>query len=277
MPRKPQVRFHTASRQYYVHIAGKQYYLGSEKNSAEALGARLIADHLAGQQAQLQNRVVAGDQPELLFINQLVLLYTDYRRERYSVKDGRVSSQRAMDKAALDMLLQYYKHVPAAKFGPVELERLQEALADRGKLSRSTINKYIGCIRCMFRWAVRRKLVPADTYHYLTAVPGLRFGQTRAPETDPVKPVPEKDFRNTLRYLPKTVARMALLQYLTGMRPMEVCLMRPRDIDMTDTVWSITNCSQCVRTPICDSRQGVVRTNRESPGFPPASVSPTRC
>lgn len=41
----------------------------------------------------------------------------------------------------------------------------------------------------------------------------------------------------TLPHLPEIVADMVRLQRLTGMRPAEVCLMRPVDIDTSNDVW----------------------------------------
>lgn len=38
-------------------------------------------------------------------------------------------------------------------------------------------------------------------------------------------------------HLPEVVADMVRLQHLTGMRPAEVCLIRPMDLDRSDDVW----------------------------------------
>lgn len=66
---------------------------------------------------------------------------------------------------------------------------------------------------------------------------GLRRGRTDARETKPVPPVPDAIVDATMRHLPEVVADMVRLQRYTGMRPAEVCIMRPMDLDRSDSVW----------------------------------------
>jgi integrase len=65
----------------------------------------------------------------------------------------------------------------------------------------------------------------------------LQRGRTEARETEPVKPVSDRDFEATLPHLPEVVGDMARVQRLTGCRPGEVCAMRPKDIDRTGNPW----------------------------------------
>lgn len=80
-------------------------------------------------------------------------------------------------------------------------------------------------------------MVPAATYQALTVVPGLLRGRTEARETAPVWPVDDSVVDATLPYLPAVVADMVRLQRLTGMRPAEVCIVRPCDLDRSGDVW----------------------------------------
>lgn len=238
MPRKPQVRLHAATGQFYVHIAGKRIYLGREKSSAEAQGTQLIADHLAGRQVHPGSAVVAKERSQPLFVNHLVLRYLDeFVDIRYQSKRGKLSSQVAVIKAANDVLLKYYGHTLADRFDARSLRDLQSQLVREGKLSRSTVNRYIGCVKRLFKWAESAGLVEKNTHAHLNTLEGLRKGLTKARETEKILPVPEKDLRQTIPYLPKVVAQMVRLQYWTGMRPMEICLLRPCDISMKDPVW----------------------------------------
>jgi integrase len=89
----------------------------------------------------------------------------------------------------------------------------------------------------MFKWGAARKLIPVAIYQELTTVEGLRTGRTAAPETEPVKPVPESFVEATLPCLLPQVRAMVQLQLLSGMRPGEVVIMRTIDIDTAGKVW----------------------------------------
>jgi integrase len=71
----------------------------------------------------------------------------------------------------------------------------------------------------------------------LKALAGLKKGRTQARETRPVECVEDSVVEATLPHLPTIVADMVRLQRLTGMRPGEVCSLRPCDVNKTDDVW----------------------------------------
>jgi integrase len=71
----------------------------------------------------------------------------------------------------------------------------------------------------------------------LSAVRGLRAGRTEARETKPVTPVPDAHIEAIKDHVAPIVWDMVQVQLLTGMRPGEVVLMRPLDIDTTGVVW----------------------------------------
>ena len=52
-----------------------------------------------------------------------------------------------------------------------------------------------------------------------------------APETAPIQPVSDEHVDQVLPYLPEVVRDMVQLQRLTGMRPGELVIMRPADVD----------------------------------------------
>lgn len=87
----------------------------------------------------------------------------------------------------------------------------------------------------MVKWACFRELIPADSYHKLECVEGLRKGKGR--NLEPVKPVSVPDILATLPFLPEQVRSMVQVQYLCGMRPGEVCGMRSAWVDATSPVW----------------------------------------
>jgi integrase len=89
----------------------------------------------------------------------------------------------------------------------------------------------------MFKWGVEQEMVPPSILLGLQAVKGLQKGRSGARESEPVKPVSRTFVDAVLPYLRPQVAAMVQLQSLTGMRPGEVVIMRPIDIDTTGKVW----------------------------------------
>ena len=81
------------------------------------------------------------------------------------------------------------------------------------------------------------QLLRVEVHQALAVVPGLHRGRTAARETDPVVPVDDLTVDATLAHLHDVVADMVRLQRLTGMRPAELCLLRPCDVDRSNEVW----------------------------------------
>jgi integrase len=98
-------------------------------------------------------------------------------------------------------------------------------------MCRGTINKHVGRIRRMFRWATAEEMLPASVHQALAALPGLQRGRTAAREPEPIQPVSDEVVEATLPFLPVVVADMVRFQRLTGCRPEEVCMIRPCDVD----------------------------------------------
>jgi integrase len=104
--------------------------------------------------------------------------------------------------------------------------------------SRPMVNANVGRLRRMFKWAASEQLVNESVWRQLSTVEGLRRGKSQARETKPIEPVADATVDATLPKLSPVVADMVRLQRLTGMRPGEVCLLRPDDLDRSADVWS---------------------------------------
>lgn len=140
-------------------------------------------------------------------------------------------------KDALRPLRQLYGQTRACDFGPKALKALRQHLVEQGAWSRPVINRNVGRIKRLFKWAVAEELVPPSQYHGLQALRGLEFGRTKARETEPVKPVPDAWVDAVLPYVAPEIAAMIELQRLTGMRAGEVVVMRQSDIDTSGDIW----------------------------------------
>jgi integrase len=140
---------------------------------------------------------------------------------------------------ALRVLRRLYGETLAWDFGPVALQTVREAMIKEG-WSRPYVNRQTGRVKRCFKWAASQELVPPSVFHGLQAVDGLRKRKTGAPETDPVKPVPEEWVKSTLDCVSRQVGGMIRLQWATGMRPGEAVIMRGCDLDTSGKVWVYT-------------------------------------
>ena len=170
-------------------------------------------------------------------INELISgLLARQPKEYYRRLDGTPTQEVDNIRLALRRLRQLYGHTDASAFDSLALETLRETMIRDG-LCRGRINKDVGRIKRLFKWASAKKLVPATTFQELLSVAGLRAGRSGAKETDPVQPVAEEVVEATLPHLMPPVRALVQLQRYTGMRPGEVVIMRGIDLEMVSKVW----------------------------------------
>jgi integrase len=137
---------------------------------------------------------------------------------------------------AVRPLKEKYSHTDAAKFGPLELKAVRECFVAAGHC-RSHVNANVRRLVRVFRWGVSESLLDPSVAQALAMVPGLTRGRTTAPEGKKVKPVSAEIVEATLPYLSATVRAIVRVQLLTGMRPGEVLVMRPSEIDCSEEIW----------------------------------------
>lgn len=237
-PRIPSYCNHRAVGQAYTRVKGRLIYLGAYGTEASRQAyAAVVADVLAGREvgpiSKARGAATAG--PRKLSVRELADRYVAFAKGYY-VKGGQVTNEAAMVKGALDRVVALFGEQPAEAFGPVALKTVRDAMIAAG-LARSTINQNVGRIRRAFKHAASDELIPATVPAALETVAGLRAGRTAAREPAPVLPVPDDAVDATLSNLPQVVADMVRLQRLTGMRPGEVCSLRPCDVDRSAMPW----------------------------------------
>ena len=231
----PAYRLHKPSGQARVIIQGRHVYLGSygspeSREKYARVIAELATDHGSNGHSSSSTRCSAA-----ILINELILAYWQFAK-RYYVKDGEPTKELTCMREALLPLRQLYGSTPADQFGPKSLAAVRQQMVDSG-LSRGVVNRRIGRIKRVFKWAVAEELIPPSAHHGLQTVVGLRYGRTEARETEPIKPVPNEHVDAVLPFLPPQISAMIQLQRYTGMRPGEVVKMRACDIDMSGEVW----------------------------------------
>jgi integrase len=221
-----------------VRIGGKDFYLGRYgSKQARAAYARLIGEVEAVGQEAVKAVHAAIAEPTGPTVAETCLAFVDYAEATYR-KNGRLTSTCSTFRTPVRVLRELYGSTPAKDFSPVALESVRSAFVKLG-LSRGVANTYAGHVRRIFRWAVGRNLVPVSVVQALECLDPIRAGRTDARECGPVLPVDDATIEATLPYLSPVVKSMVRLQRLTGMRPGEVCSIRPCDIDRTDRdVWT---------------------------------------
>lgn len=226
----PKYRKHRASGQAVVTLSGRDHYLGPHGTKASReLYDRLIAEWLQ------HHRQPAVECAESITVVELCARYLRFAQGYYQ-KDGRCTKVTPGVKACIKYLRDWYGREPVTAFGPLALKAVRQRMVEDG-LSRRYINDHVARIKRMFKWAVAEELTPPATYQALLAVPGLARGRSLARETAPIMPVDDATVNATISRLPEVVGDMVQLQRLTGMRPAEVCIVRPCDIDRSNDVW----------------------------------------
>lgn len=232
MPKRvPSYRHHRPSGQAVVTINGRDFYLGPwDTDLSRAEYDRITGEWLAnGRSLSIREKF-----PDLR-ICELVVAYLDFAKGYY-VNDGRPSKEYVSMREAAKPLGELYSRTTVADFGPLALKAIRQRWVEQG-LCRTHINQRINRIRRIFKWGVENELVPATVLHALQALVPLKRGRTEARESEPVTPVPDEHVDAVLPNVSRQVATMIELQRLTGMRPGEVVVMRPCDVDREDEVW----------------------------------------
>jgi integrase len=231
--RVPGLQHHKASGQAKVRLRGRDVYLGKWGSpEADAEYRRVVGEYLINGQAPPPPTQPAAE----LSVNELAAAFMRFAETHY-VKNGRLTDEYACYKSALRPLKALYGLTPISQFGPVALKAVRQRMIESG-WTRRTINNSIIRLRHMFKWGVENELVSPLTLQALQAVQGLQAGRCAAPDPDPVEPVSEAAVEATLAHLSPVVQAMIRLQLLTGMRPGEVCLLRPCDLTMQmDGIW----------------------------------------
>jgi integrase len=234
----PSYRLHKPSGRAVVtlRIAGggrRDVYLGAyDSPESRREYARVVAE-LAAAPIPEQVATPAALDPT---VDELLLAFWRHAEAHYRRADGTPTNEISEYRQAFRQVRALYGSGPAREFGPLALKAVRQRMVAAG-WSRRLVNARVGRVRRAFKWAASEELVPAAVPQALTTVGGLQRGRTAAPEREPVVPVDPGVVRATLPFLRPPVRGMVEVQLLTGMRPGEVCRLRPCDIDAAGDVW----------------------------------------
>lgn len=247
----PSLRFHI-SGQAVCEIGGVSYYLGKH-GSPESLAryailvkeyqqnGLIVPDNVTS--ASLQE-MTAGFFVPVEKVSQasepiLVKHLTASFREHARVKYAKTKAEFARLRGVCDDLDRIAGGVLVADFGPRLLKKVRQAWIDDTKRPkcRRYINTLTNAAIRVFQWGVEDELATVEVWTRLRSIEPLKEGQTTANENAPVRPVDIEVVRRTVKELSPIVKAMVRIQVATGMRPSELCSMRPCDIDRSGAEW----------------------------------------
>jgi integrase len=228
--RTPKLRHHKATGQAYA-VLNKKYIFFGLYGTPEATQKyhQTIAEWLAAGKH-------VGQSPDDITINEIIARFWKYAQGYYVRPDGTPTYEINNFRQALRPLQVLYGATRAAEFGPRALAAVRHKMV-QAAWCRSNINKMVGRIKLMFRWAAEKELIAASVYHGLQTVRGLPKGRSEAKETTPVGPAPQEYIYAVEPYVSRQVWALIQLQLLTGARSGELVIMRPCDIDMSGNIW----------------------------------------
>ena len=247
----PQMRAHL-SGQGFVRINDRNIYLG-KYGSPESLARYtvLIAEYQANQLSLPKDfDVRAIDERAGLLLAREVELPPEHQadspilmrhltaayRDHSTVTYANSKSELARILALCDELDEHDGSLPANEYGPRALQQQRQRWVDSGK-ARRYCNRLTNLVIRMYRWSVSQELVTESAWSRLRSLDALRIGQTKAKETKAIQPVSLEIVRATIKELPPVIRAMIRIHVATGMRPSELCNLRPCDIDRTGVEW----------------------------------------
>lgn len=226
----PKYRLQKRSGQAIVTLNGRDYLLGPHGTDV----SRRQYDRLIAEWLDRGRQPVVAESASLT-IAELAARYLTFAEGHY-VRDGKPSTEVIKLKSALKPLLSLYLDLDATEFAPAQLKVVRADMV-KGGWSRNYTNSQVGVLVRMFKWSAVEGLLPPEIHAALSLLEGLRRGRTEAPETEKVRPVDDAVVTATLPHLSPVVRAMIGLQQATAMRPGELVILRPCDIDRSSDVW----------------------------------------
>ncbi len=186
--------------------------------------------------AELRPGGVLSGAATTLAVSEVILAYWKHAQAYYRSDDGTPTGEVQAIRYSLKPLRALYGHTPAADFGPKSLAAVRDHMIGLG-WCRMLINRRIGKIKRVFKWAVSQELIPPAVFEGLRTVDGLRAGRSAAREKPPVVAVATEVVEKTLPRLPRTARAIIELMRHTGMRPGEACRLSLAELDRSGAVW----------------------------------------
>jgi integrase len=186
-----------------------------------------------------QDRVKNPGSDEFTYtVAQLAVDFLEYAKGYY-VKNGEMTSTVWNVAYAMQAMVDAWSDRTASSITGPELAALIDSTI-RGErngkefvLTAKTVGDRLHLMKQSFRWARRFGLISAANLFDLMQVKAPVANRSEARASKKIRPVDEHWLAVTKDFAPAPVATMIDIQWLTGMRPESVCIMRSCDIDMS--------------------------------------------
>lgn len=238
MPSKPTLSRDTRGywfTQWYADGKRKTHTFGHSSKISDSLAQRRFKNWLVVYGAN--PAAAARFSGDTLTVEQLVGFYQAWANDYYRHKDRTPTGESDKVMYALKGMVGLFGRLEGDAVGAQHLKAYRDRMIDE-KYARTTINAWVNIVRRWAKWCIAEHGMNPSVLASLQAVAGLKAGRSEAVEPDGVVPVPEVVIDHTKTHLPEVLGDMIDLQLLTAMRPGELCMMRPRDIDTGHRTWS---------------------------------------
>ncbi len=233
-----------ASGQARIRINGKDYYMGVHGSPESRQEYARLAQEFANAPPGAVPIALAGKPSETrVTIGKLLLLWEAAALESQtdaetivSVLGGAKPLDRLFGKTFVTdfdakKLRDVRKAMISGDWMTADEKKMRKARGKATAWAKSYVNKSIGKILRIFRWAEADGVIPPGKWQHLRTLeripPSARVRTT--PGRQPVDF--ESQVKPCLRFLPPQVSVMVQVQYLVGTRPSEVCKMRRCEVD----------------------------------------------
>ena len=163
-----------------MYLSGRRIYLGKYGTKAARKNYdRVVAEWLAAGRTYSVDRETT--------VNDVLLAYLRHAKSYY-VKNGQQTNEVVQVKNCIKHVKALYGSAYAECFGPLALEAVRDRMIEHG-WCRKHINKQVGRVVRIFKWAASKQLVAPDIYEALRTVEGLKKERTVATDYAPVGPV----------------------------------------------------------------------------------------
>lgn len=209
---------------------------GQKAALAEAKGRDLAESIAARMWERAQREASMAEVAKTATLDVCISKFLGWAETYYRRSDGTSTREAGNCEYALNTLKEQHGNMLIDDLTYQHLLDSRDSLIREG-LTRNTINQRVGIWKRFFAWALENRLCSASTKMEAWAITSLKANRSEAKENGEVRPVTDEDIEATVKHLTPTPATMVRVQRLTGMRPGELCAMRPRDIEKRKGLW----------------------------------------
>jgi hypothetical protein len=173
----PKYRHYKLKDLAVVRLGGKDHYLGRYDSPESWEKYRRLLSEWISDAGRTRPKSQTANSVEVLTVNELILAYAKFV-DAYYVKDGRPTVEPTNIRLVLRIVRKLYGSISASSFGPLALKAVREEMVQADNC-RTEINRRIGRIVRMFKWAVSEELVTSGVYEALRTASGLRKGRSQ--------------------------------------------------------------------------------------------------